>query len=79
MKFEDLTQEQRDKIKGCNNPEEILALAKEEGYELSEGELEQISGGWGGPTCPQCGSSDIRTRGEGGFAETYCGACGYFW
>lgn len=36
------------KLKGCETPEEILALAREEGYELADSELEGISGGWGG-------------------------------
>lgn len=36
------------KLKGCETPEEILALAQEEGYELSDSELEGVSGGWGG-------------------------------
>ena len=35
------------KLKGCETPEEVLALAREEGYELSDSELEGVSGGWG--------------------------------
>ena len=35
------------KLKGCETPEEIFALAQEEGYELSDSELEEVSGGWG--------------------------------
>ena len=46
MKFEDLSPELREKAQACNTAEELLALAKEEGYELSEDELEGISGGW---------------------------------
>ena len=45
MKFEDLTPEQMDKARACKTPEDILALAKEEGYELTDDELEGISGG----------------------------------
>ena len=45
MKFEDLTPEQQEKAKACKGPEEMLALAKEEGMELSEEELDAISGG----------------------------------
>lgn len=45
MNFEDLSPELQDKARNCNTPEEILALAKEEGYELSEEELQAISGG----------------------------------
>lgn len=41
----DLTDEQKAKIRECKTPEDILALAKEEGYDLSEEELDTISGG----------------------------------
>ena len=46
MNFEDLTQEERELVAG-KTPEEILALVKEKGYELSDEELELISGGRG--------------------------------
>ncbi len=53
MNFEDLTDEQKAKACECKTLEDILALAKEEGYELSKEELEEISGGW----CPtHCGA-----------------------
>ena len=45
MKFEDLTPEQKEKARKCNTPDEILALAKAEGYTLSEEEIDTISGG----------------------------------
>ena len=44
MKFEDLTPEQMEKARACKTPEDIVALAKEEGYELSDEELKSISG-----------------------------------
>ena len=47
MNFEDLTDEQKAKAQACKTPDEILALAKEEGYELSDDELAAVSGGWG--------------------------------
>lgn len=40
-----MTPEQKKWIKSCTSPEELLALAKEEGYELSEQELEAVAGG----------------------------------
>lgn len=46
MKFEDLTPEQQEKARAAKSPEDILALAKEEGYNLSDEELAAISGGW---------------------------------
>lgn len=53
MGYENLTDEQKDKVRGCKTPEELLALAKEEGYELSDAELEGIAGGgfWGDGDC----------------------------
>ena len=52
MKYEDLTAEQRAKAGACNTPEELLAFVKEEGIELSEKDLDQITGGsaWGAKT-----------------------------
>ena len=47
MDIEKLDPALKAKIKGCETTEEILALAKEEGYELSDSELAGISGGWG--------------------------------
>ena len=45
MKFEDLTKEQQERAKACKTPEEVFALAKEVGYELTEEEVNAISGG----------------------------------
>ena len=45
MQYEDLTPEQRERARACGSLEELLALAKELGYELSEGELAQVSAG----------------------------------
>ena len=60
MKFEDLPVEVQEKAKTCSTPEDILALAKEEGYELTEEELNAIGAGQGfwdrnpnsNPKCP---------------------------
>ena len=60
VKFEDLPAELQERARACETPEDILALAKEEGYELSEQELDAIGAGdgfWdrnpdGNPRCP---------------------------
>ena len=51
MKFEDLTPEQQAKAQNCQTPEEMLALAQEEGYELGDEQLDAIAGGqfWDAP------------------------------
>ncbi|MDO4532408.1 MAG: Nif11 family protein [Coriobacteriia bacterium] len=45
MEAKDLTPEQLEKLKTCKSPEDVLALAKEEGYELTDAQLEAVSGG----------------------------------
>ena len=59
-----LTEEQIARVKACKNSEELLALAKEEGIELNEEQLEAVSGGCHTTTneereidnmqCPEC-------------------------
>ena len=69
MKFEDLTPEQQEKARACKTPEDILALAKEEGYELSEDELSSIAGGgeyedeWDLVWDPRCSDYHCKTVG----------------
>ena len=45
MNFEDVPESIRKRAEACKTPEELLALVAEEGYELSEKELEAINGG----------------------------------
>ena len=40
-----LTEEQIAKVKACKNQEEMLQLAKAEGIELTEEQLEAVNGG----------------------------------
>ena len=59
-----LTEEQIAKVKACKNQEELLTLAKEEGIELTDEQLEAVSGGNCVPTlkgCPKCGSNNLTT------------------
>ena len=45
MEFEDLTEEQKAKARACKNPEELLQLAMEEDLDLTDEQLEKVSGG----------------------------------
>ena len=40
-----LTDEQKKRIEAAQSPEELLAIAKETGYELSDDQLQALSGG----------------------------------
>ena len=55
MKLEELTPEQIEKAKKCETREERMAFIKENGIELTDEQLEGISGGgWGsGNVCPK--------------------------
>ena len=66
MKFEELSPELQEKIAACKTEEEVFGLAKSEGIELSEEDLELVSGGsifsegkWGK------GGNDPELRGGG--------------
>ena len=41
----DLSPELRERARACKAPEEMLALAREEGFELSDEQLQDVSGG----------------------------------
>ena len=45
MDFKDLTPEQMEKAKACTTGDELVARAKNEGVELTDEQLEAISGG----------------------------------
>lgn len=48
MDYQALTEAQRERVRACTSSEELIALAKEEGIELSDEQLEAVSGGgWG--------------------------------
>ena len=58
MNFEDLTPEQKEKALACKSPEELLELAKQEGYVLSDEELEAVAGGGSSWCSIYCGSNE---------------------
>jgi predicted ribosomally synthesized peptide with nif11-like leader len=45
MDYKDLSPELCEKVKACTSPEELLELAKKEGYKLSDEEIEAVAGG----------------------------------
>lgn len=64
MQLNDLTDEQKAKAMACKTPEESLALAKDEGFELSDEMLDAVAGGsipgWMSPcTSASCGNYDV--------------------
>ena len=77
-----LSKEQIKKINSCKNHEEILALAKEEGIELTNEQLSAISGGGAcaeSYKCQACGYEGphkyVNTQDH---SKVYCGNCGAY-
>ena len=87
--FGNLTQEQLNKARACKNQEDLLALAQQEGVELTDEQLEAVSGGCGnerqlGP-CPQCESMNFDSEFDSEMPKSRCGyrckcrECGFTW
>ena len=82
-----LTKEQIAKVKACKSSEELLALAKAEGIELTDEQLATISGGGACSVisdigdkinpydCPKCGANRPIKDGK----QLTCQKCGYVW
>ena len=82
-----LTEKQIAKVKACKNHEELLALAKAEGIELTSEQLETVSGGGAcsvisdigdkiNPSdCPKCGANGPKKDGD----KRVCKKCGHVW
>ena len=79
-----LSKEQIEKVKACKDHSDLLQLAKDEGVELNDEQLQAVSGGCGTRTCPNCGSHDIESEAynnsiiDWGFRNT-CRSCGHVW
>ena len=75
-----LSEEQIAKFKNCSNTEEALVLAKEEGIELTDEQLEAVSGGScfsSSLTCPKCGyDGQHNAIDANNKTYIYCGKCG---
>ncbi len=90
-----LNEEQIEKFQKANSFEELLGLAKEEGIELNDEQLEAISGGgcldsespevkFHGPHCLRCGSTNVEViqyQNQIGGTETQytCWTCWHKW
>lgn len=82
-----LSDEQIARVKACKNNEELLKLAKAEGIELTNEQLEAINGGGvcsvvsdvgdkiNPNDCPKCGKNGPE---KDGYKRT-CKKCGYVW
>ena len=73
-----LTEEQIEKAKACKSSDEILQLAKAEGIELTDEQLEAVSGGCGTVKlsdwrCPECREKAIHWLGGNDYKCTACG------
>jgi len=79
MDFESLSKDQQNKLLSCKTSEDLLAAVSQEGIELTDAQLEQVSGGWDSTesagTCPFCGSGDTEKRWNGGANPTWYGWC----
>ena len=53
MNHDNISPELRERAKACKTTEELLALAKEEGIELSDEELNAVSGGMWQSKCEE--------------------------
>ena len=61
MEYNDLTEEQKAKVKACKSVEELVELAKAEGVELTDEQLNSIAGGdsfWC-PTATSCPNYEV--------------------
>ena len=73
-----LSEEQIAKIKACKSQEEILELAKQEGIELTDEQLEAVSGGGCNSGCPDCGCRQENYIDNGVTRKYFCSKCGKF-
>ena len=61
MEFDDLNDEQKAQVMACKTADELVALAKAQGVELSDEQLDSIAGGdsfWC-PTATSCPNYEV--------------------
>ena len=80
-----LSEEQIKKVEACKSSEEILSLAKAEGVELTDEQLEVVSGGGCFYTikCIKCGSDNLSDEykeiNHKEYRKFKCNNCGHKW
>ena len=80
-----LSEEQIKKVEACKDSEEILSLAKAEGIELTDEQLEVVSGGGCFYTikCIKCGSDNLSDEykeiNHKEYRKFKCNNCGHKW
>ena len=80
-----LSEEQIKKVEACKSPEEIIALAKAEGVELTDEQLAAVSGGGlcvSNKHCPKCGSKNVEkipSHQHTNYDDFECYDCGKRW
>ena len=80
-----LSEEQIKKVEACKDSEEILSLAKAEGIELTDEQLEVVSGGGCFYTikCIKCGSDNLSEEykeiNHKEYRKFKCNNCGHKW
>lgn len=88
MNIENFTPEQVERAKACKTAEELFALAKQEGVELTDEQLDQVSGGsdWNpldeveailNSGCPRCHCETVLLTELDGKPAYKCANCGY--
>lgn len=91
MRFDEISDELREKARKCGSYEEKMALIKENEIELTDEQLDLVNGGstgphQGRPDCPKCDNGYLRKTGRerpgeilGIFndVERRCNICGY--
>ena len=81
-----LSEEQIAKVRACKSQEELLAIVKTEGVQLTDEQLEAVNGGFCSKTtepCPKCGSTNIKKEHRGNDVHMHtvfiCKNCGNEW
>ena len=84
MKIEDIGPELQQQAVG-KSADELVELAKKHGVELTQEQLEQVSGGGWLPGsalengCPDCGSKNVHVSSIGQTMRYECKNCGKVW